>query len=77
MVSPSSSLLYGLPLSPEIDRKDVLNYDDPPDSGWISYEDPDQQYVKVEFPAPMPPNTPEVKVPVPNKSSMSNYCRFA
>ena len=25
----------------------------------------------------MPPNMPEVEVPVPNESSMSNYCRFA
>jgi len=25
----------------------------------------------------MPPNTLEVKVPMPNESSMSNYCRFA
>ena len=77
MVSPSSSLLYGLPLSPEIDRKDVLNYDDPPDSGWISYEDPEQRYVKVKFAAPMPPTVPEVKTYASNKSSMSDYCKFA
>ena len=76
MVSPSSSLLDALPLFPEIMMEDVLNCDNPPDSDWISYKDPDQLYVKVEFPAPMPPNTPKVKVPVPNKSSMSNYCRF-
>ena len=31
----------------------------------------------MEFTAPMAPNMPEVEVPVPNESSMSNYCRFA
>ena len=28
---------------------DVLNDEDPPDSEWISYEDPNQGYVMVEF----------------------------
>ena len=77
VVSPSSSLLDALPLSPEIDMEDVLNFEDPPDSYWIFYEDLDQRYVKVEFAAPMLPNMPEVKVLVPKESSMSNYCRFA
>ena len=77
MVSPSSSLLDALPFSPDLDMEDVLNYEDPPDSDWISYEDPDQRYIKVEFSAPMPPSTPKVEVLVPNESSMSNYCRFA
>ena len=31
----------------------------------------------MEFAAPIPPNTPEVEVPIPNKSSMSDYYRFA
>jgi len=31
----------------------------------------------VEFALPMPPNTPEVKVPMPNESSISDYCIFA
>ena len=56
--------------------KGVLNCEDPSDSYWISYKDPDQRYVSVEFAAAMPPNTFEVKVPIPNESSMSNYYRF-
>jgi len=32
---------------------------------------------KVQFAAPIPPNKPEVKAPVSNKSSMSDYHRFA
>ena len=32
MVSPHSSILDALPLSPKIDMKDVLNCDNPPDS---------------------------------------------
>jgi len=77
VVSPSSSLLDALPLFPEIDMKDVLDCEDPPDFNWISNGDPDQRYVKVEFPAPMPPNMPEVKVLVPNESSIGDYYRFA
>ena len=76
VVSPSSSLLDALPLSPEIDMEDVLNCEDLPDFDWISYEDPDRKYVNVEFAAPMPPNTPEVEVPILNNSSMSDNCRF-
>jgi len=53
-----------------------LNCEDPSDSDWISYEEPEQRYVKVEFVAPMPPNTPKGEVPVLNKSSMSDYYRF-
>jgi len=30
----------------------------------------------MEFAAPMPPNMPEVEVPLPNDSSISNYCWF-
>ena len=30
----------------------------------------------MEFAAPMPPDSPEVEVPVPNESSISDYCRF-
>jgi len=40
MVSPHSSILDALSLSPEIDMEDILNCEDPPDSDWISYEDP-------------------------------------
>jgi len=76
VVSPSS-LLDALLISPEIDMEDVLNYEDPPDSDWISYKNPSQRYVKVKFAAPMPPNTLEVEVPVPNESFMSDYCRFS
>jgi len=47
------------------------------DSDWISYEDPNQGYVKVEFAAPMPPNKPKVEALVSNESSMSDHCRFA
>ena len=39
----------------------IQNAKDPPDSEWISYEDPNQGYVKVEFSTPMPPNKPEVE----------------
>ena len=53
-----------------------MNCEDPSDSDWISYEEPEQRYVKVEFVAPMPPNTPKGEVPVLNKSSMSDYYRF-
>ena len=77
MVSPHSSILDVLPPSPEIDMEDILNYEDPPDSKWISPEDPDQGYVKVEFSSPMALNKPKVEAPVPNKSSMSDYYRFA
>ena len=77
VVSPHSSILDALPLSPEINMKVVRNCEDPPDSEWISYEDPNQGYVKVEFAAPIPPNTPEVEVFVANESAMSYYCRLA
>ena len=72
MVSPHSSTLDALPLSPEIDMEDVWNCEDPPDSDWIFYEDPHQAYVKVEFAIPMPPNKPEVEAPISNESSMSD-----
>ena len=76
-VSPHSSLLDLLPLSPEYDIEYVLNNKDPPDSEWISYEDHDQGYVEVAFSAPIPPNKPEVKAPISNDSLMSEYYRFA
>jgi len=41
-VSPHSFILDALPIFPEIDMEDVLNYKNPPDSVWISYEDPNQ-----------------------------------
>ena len=77
MVSPHSSVLDALPLSLEIDMEDVQNCENPPDSEWISYENPDQGYVKVEFAALMPPNKLKVEAPISNESSMSDYCRFA
>ena len=76
-VSPHSSIMNALPLSPEYDMEDVLNDEDLPDSEWISYEGPDKGYVKVAFSALMPPNKPEVEAPVSNDSLMSEYCRFA
>ena len=66
-----------LPLSPEIKMDDDWSCPDPSNSYWISIEDPDQGYVKVEFTAPMPPSTPEVGVYASNESSMSDYCKFA
>jgi len=77
VVSPSSSLLDTLSLSPEIDMKDVLDCEDRPDYDWISFENPDQRYIKVEFAAPIPPNMPKAKVFVANESAMSYYCRLA
>ena len=76
-VSPHSSILDVLPLSPQYDMEYVLHDEDPPDSKRISYEDPDQGYVKVEFYPLMPPNKPKVEAPVSNDSSLSEYCRFA
>ena len=75
-VSPDSSLLDAFPPSPKIDMEDVLNFQDPSDFDWISTEDPDQGYVKVEFVAPMPPNIAEAEAYASNESSMSDYCRF-
>ena len=75
-VSPHSSILNALPLSPEYDIEDVLYNEDPSYFERISYEDPDQGYVRVEFSTPMPPNKPEVETPISNDSSISEYCRF-
>jgi len=57
--------------------EDVLYDEDVRDSKWISYENPDQGYVRVEFAAPMPPSKPEVEAPVSNNSLISEYFRFA
>ena len=76
MVSPNSCLLDESPPSPEIDIEDVLNCEDPTDFDWISTEDPNQRYIKVEFAAPIPPNMPKVDALASNESSISNYCRF-
>jgi len=51
--------------------EDVLHAEDPPDFEWISYEDPDQGYVKVEFSAPLSPNEPEIGAPISKDSSLS------
>jgi len=59
VVSPNSSLLDKFLLSLEINMEDVLNCEDPHDFNWISIEDPDQRYVKVEFIAPMLPSIPK------------------
>jgi len=77
VVSPNSSLLDEFPPSPEIDIEDVLNYEDPLDFDWISHENPNQMYVKVEFATPTPPNMPRVEAHISNESSMSEYCRFS
>jgi len=74
---PNSSLLDKSFPSLEIDMKNVLNSEDPPDLDWISAEDPNQRYVKMEFAAPMSPNMPKVEAHTSNESSMSDYCRFA
>jgi len=76
VVSPHSSILDALPLFPEHDMKDMLQDEDPPDSEWISYKDPDKEYVTVEFSTPMPPNKPEVKAPISNDSLLNEYCWF-
>jgi len=77
VVSPNSSLLDEFLPSPEIDMEDVLSCEDPPDFDWISYENPDQRYFKVEFATPMSPNMPKVEDHASNESSTSNYCKFA
>ena len=77
VVSPNSYLLDDFSPSPEIYMEDVLNCEDPPDFDWISHEDPNQTYVKVQFVASMPPNIPKVEAHISNESSMSDYCKFA
>jgi len=57
--------------------EDILNFEDPFDFDWISSEDPDQRYVKVEFATHMSPSIPKVEAHASNKSAMSNCCRFA
>jgi len=77
VVSPNSLLLGGFPLSSKINMEDVLNCQGPPDFDWISNEDPDEGYVKVEFVAPTPPSTPEIEAHASNESTMSDYYKFA
>jgi len=77
VASPNSSPLDEFPPSAEINIENVLNCEDPLDFNWISHEDLDQRYVKMEFATPMLPNMPKVAAHVSNKSSMSDYCRFA
>ena len=77
MVSPHSSMLDALHLSPEIDIEDVWNCEDHPNSDWISFDDPDQGYVEVQLAAPVPPNKPKVQAPISNESSIGDYCMFA
>jgi len=38
---------------------------------------PTEEYVKVEFTAPMPPKKPKVEAPISNEFSISDYCSFA
>ena len=75
MVSPNSFQSVALPFSPEIDIDNVLICQDPPDFDWISTEDPDQGYVKLEFAASMPPSIPKVEAHASDESTMSDYCR--
>jgi len=77
VVSPNSFQSDAFPSSPEIDMEDVLNCQDLPDFDWISTEDSDLGYVKVEFVAPKPPSIPKVEAHASNESTMSDYCRFA
>ena len=74
---PHSSLSDTFPLSPEIDIEDVLNRQDTPDFGWISTEDPNQRYVKVEFATPRLHSIPKVRAYASNEFTMSDYCKFA
>ena len=76
VVSPHFFILDALLLSPKYDMENVLYDEDPSNSEWISYEDPDQGYVRVEFSAPMPPSKPEVETPISNDSLITEYCRF-
>ena len=76
-VSPHSSILNALPLSLEYDMEDVLHDEEPPGSEWISYKDPDQEYVKVEFSTPMPPSKSEVETPISNDFLISKCYRFS
>jgi len=75
-VSPYSSLLDAFPPCPKIDIEDVLNCQDL-NFDWISIEDPNQGYVKVEFATPIPPNIPKVKGHASDESAMSDYCKQA
>ena len=75
-VSPNSSLLDEFSPSFEIDIEDIQNCQNPPTVNWISTEDPDQGYVKMEFAAHMPPSIPKVQVHSSNESTVSVYCRF-
>ena len=70
IVSPNSSLLDAFLLSSEINIEDISNCQDPPNFDWISTEDPNYRYVKVEFTAPWPPNIPKVEAHASNKSAM-------
>jgi len=75
-ISPNSFLFDEFSPSPNIDKKDILNCQYPPNFDWISAEDPDQGYVKVDFAAPMPPNISKVEACASNGSAMSDYYRF-
>jgi len=50
---------------------------DPSDFDWVSTEDSDQGYVKVEFAAPTPPSIPKGEAYTSNESSLSDYYRVA
>jgi len=77
VVSPNSYLLDEFSPSSEIDLEGILNYQDPPDFDWISIEDFDQRYVKVEFATPMLPDIPNIEAHASNEYAMSDYCTFA
>ena len=77
VVYPNSSQSNAFPPSPEFNMEDILNWQDTPDFDWISIEDPDQGYVKMELAAPRLPNIPKVETYASHKAPMSDYCWFA
>jgi len=76
IVSLNSFLSDVLSLSPELEMEDGWSCPIPSDFDWILTEDPNQEYVKVEFATSMLPSIPEVETYASNESFMSDYCRF-
>ena len=74
---PNSFLFDVLPISPEIEMEEDWGCSDLSDYDWISIEDPNQGYFKVDFTAPTTPSIPEVETYASNESSMSGYYKLA
>jgi len=77
IIFPNSFLSDVVPLSPDIEMEDEWGFPYRVDFDWISTEDPDQCYTKVEFAAPTPPSIPEVETCASNESSISDYYGIA